>query len=71
MAPVRNPLRPSKVQCALGTLELAFAYLPYLLRVTMIDNKTYIPVARQDVTKHIGMILDEKFTFRKHIKEVK
>lgn len=29
-----------------------------------------IPVARQDATKHIGMILDEKLTFRKHIKEV-
>ena len=28
-----------------------------------------IPVARHDATKHIGMILDEKLTFRKHIKE--
>ena len=29
-----------------------------------------IPVARHDATKHIGMILDEKLTFRKHIKKV-
>ena len=29
-----------------------------------------IPVARQDATKHLGMILDEKLTFRKHIKEI-
>ena len=29
-----------------------------------------IPVARQDATKHIGMILDEKLTFHVQIKEV-
>ena len=29
-----------------------------------------IPVAMQDATKHLGMILDEKLTFRKHIKEI-
>ena len=28
-----------------------------------------IPVARKDSTKHIGLILDEKLSFRKHIKE--
>ena len=34
------------------------------------DDLTFnnIPVARQDATKHIGMILDEKLTFHKHIK---
>ena len=28
-----------------------------------------IPVARQDSTKHLGMILDEHLSFRKHLKE--
>ena len=28
-----------------------------------------IPVARKDATKHIGLILDERLNFRKHIKE--
>ena len=28
-----------------------------------------IPVARKTSTKHIGLILDEKLNFRKHIKE--
>ena len=29
-----------------------------------------IPVARKDSTKHLGIILDEKLSFRKHIAEV-
>ena len=29
-----------------------------------------ILVERQDATKHLGMILDEKLTLRKHIKEI-
>ncbi len=28
-----------------------------------------IPVARKDSTKHLGMVLDEKLSFRKHIRE--
>ena len=28
-----------------------------------------IPVARRESTKHLGIILDERLTFRKHIKE--
>ena len=28
-----------------------------------------IPVARKDSTKHLGIILDEKLNFRKHILE--
>ena len=28
-----------------------------------------IPVARKDSTKHLGVVLDEKLTFREHIKE--
>ena len=29
-----------------------------------------IPVARQDATKHLGVILDKKSTFGKHIEEI-
>ena len=33
-------------------------------------NFNNIPVDRQDSTKHLGMILDERLTFRKHAKEI-